>query len=241
VSTVALLTAGQMRLLDEFDQLRAHYSERLAALSVILDRAQEEAETLDRRQSELEAVRARVDDRMRQLERAQRTTGSRLTELRQREQALGRLMDVLSSRERLTGKEDIRRYRGALPWPVDGPVVTTFGRHYLPKYSTYTVCNGLRFAAASGAPVTAVFPGIVAYAQHFKGYGNMVVIDHGNDVYSLAAGLASIHVRVDQSVSMGTRVGLASPPADEGNVYFELRAAGSPDDPRRWLQLAEDR
>jgi len=39
---------------------------------------------------------------------------------------------------------------------------------------------------------------------------------------------------------MGTRVGLAGPPEDEGNVYFEIRAAGTPQDPRRWLQLAED-
>lgn len=241
VSTVAVLTEAQVRLLGEYDELAKRHSERLAALSVTLDRAQAEAEALDRRRDELGVVRARVDEQMRRLKQSQRTTGDRLAELRQREQALGRLMEVLASRERLTGKEDIRRYRGALPWPVDGTVVRTFGRHYLPKYSTYTVCNGLRFAATSGAQVVAVFPGIVAYAQHFKGYGNMVVIDHGNDVYSLAAGLASIHVHVDQRVSMGARLGLASPPDDEGNVYFEIRASGSPEDPRRWLQLAEDR
>lgn len=242
VSTVAMLTSAQVRLLGEYDALAERHSERLAALSVILDRAQEEARALDLRRSELEAVRARVDERMHQLEQRQRTTGDRLAELRQREQALGRLMEILAARDRLTGKEDIRAYRGALPWPVHGTLARTFGRHYLPKYSTYTVCNGLRYNVVSGAPVQAVFPGIVAYAQHFKGYGNMVVIDHGNDVYSLAAGLASIHVRVDQQVAMGTRLGLASPPGDDaGNIYFEIRAAGSPEDPRRWLQLAEDR
>jgi septal ring factor EnvC (AmiA/AmiB activator) len=101
------------------------------------------------------------------------------------------------------------------------------------------VCNGLRFAAPAGDPVRAIFPGVVAFAQHFKGYGNMVVIDHGNDVYSLAAGLATIHVRLDQRVSMGSQLGLASPPVDEGNVYFEIRVGEKPQDPRRWLQLAE--
>jgi septal ring factor EnvC (AmiA/AmiB activator) len=240
VSTVATLTAGQVRLLEEYDQLTARHAERLAELSVILERAQEESRALDQRRSELQAVQARVDARLRRLEQSQRATGDRLADLRQREAALGRLMDVLASRERLTGREDVRRYRGALPWPVEGEVVQAFGRHYLPKYATYTVCNGLRFNARSGAPVLAVFQGTVAYAQHFKGYGNMVVIDHGNEVYSLAAGLASIHVRVDQRVEMGTRVGLAAPPEDEGNVYFEIRAAGTPQDPRRWLQLAED-
>lgn len=241
VSTVSMLTAGQVRLLEEYHQLTARHAERLAELSVILERAQEESRALDLRRGELETVRARVDARLRRLEQSQRATGDRLAELRQREQALGRLMQVLATRERLTGKDDVRRYRGALPWPVEGGVVQAFGRHYLPKYATYTVCNGLRFAAPGGAPVSAVFPGIVAYAQYFKGYGNMVVIDHGNEVYSLAAGLAVLHVRVDQGVSMGTRVGLAAPPDDEGNVYFEIRAAGTPEDPRRWLQLAEDR
>ena len=213
VSTVSMLTAGQVRLLEEYDELTARHAERLAELSVMLERAQEESRALDVRRGELEVVRARVDERLQRLEQSQRATGDRLAELRQREQALGRLMEVLATRERLTGKENIRRYRGALPWPAEGAVVQAFGRHYLPKYATYTVCNGLRFAAPGGSPVSAVFPGIVAYAQHFKGYGNMVVIDHGNEVYSLAAGLASILVRVDQRVSIGTRVGLASPPA----------------------------
>ncbi len=99
------------------------------------------------------------------------------------------------------------------------------------------MCNGLRFDAPSGVEVTAVFPGEVAYARFFKGYGNMVVIDHGHDVYSLVAGLATIHVRVNQRVDMGLRLGLASPPTEDGNIYFEIRVGKKPQDPRRWLQL----
>jgi septal ring factor EnvC (AmiA/AmiB activator) len=118
-------------------------------------------------------------------------------------------------------------------------VVQTFGRHYLPKYSTYTVCNGLRLEVTSGAPVKAIFPGVVAYARHFKGYGNMVVLDHGNNVYSLVAGLATIHVRLNQQVTMGLQLGLAPPPGDDGNLYLEIREGEEPRDPRRWLQLKE--
>ncbi len=239
VSTVAVLTAAQVRLMQEYDVLSERHTERLADLSVILDRAEGQARSLETRRYELESTRARVEDRMRKIQRSQRKTGTHLADLRQREQALARLMEVLSSRDRFTGKEDIRRYRGALPWPVDGTVVQTFGRHYLPKYSTYTICNGNRYLVPGGAPVRAVFPGVVAFAQHFKGYGNMVVVDHGNNVYSLAAGLATIHVRLDQRVSMGSQLGLASPPSEEGNVYFEIRGGEEPQDPRRWLQLAE--
>ncbi|MFV2073816.1 MAG: murein hydrolase activator EnvC [Thermoanaerobaculales bacterium] len=237
VGTVAVLTAGQVRLVEEYRELRQQHNARLAALSRTLAEAQAEASNLERRHDELERVRRMVASRLQKLEKSQQSTGASLADLHERESALERLIVVLSSRERLTGNEDIRRFRGALPWPVEGPVILGFGRHYLPKYATYTVCNGLRFSAPSNVPVNAVFPGIVAYARHFKGYGNMVVLDHGHGVYSLVAGLATIHVRLDQRVKMGTRLGLASPPAENGNIYLEFRVGEEPEDPRRWLQL----
>jgi septal ring factor EnvC (AmiA/AmiB activator) len=237
VGTVAVLTAGQARLVEEYVDLRRRQGERLARLSRTLEEGQEEARALEARRAELKEVRRVVASRLARLEKNRKSTGASLEDLREREAALERLIGLLAAEDRVTGNEDIRGYRGALPWPVEGQVVQGFGRHYLPKYSTYTVCNGLRFDVPSNEPVTAVFPGIVAFARHFKGYGNMVVIDHGNGVYSLVAGLATIHVRLDQRVSMGTQLGLASPPKDGGNIYLEIRVGEKPEDPRRWLQL----
>ena len=237
VGTVSVLTAGQIRLFEEYREVRRQHGIRLAELSQTLDQARDEARVLEGRRQELEDVRTQVARHLASLERSRATTGASLDELRQREQSLERLVGVLASRQRFTGNEDIRGYRGALPWPVEGRVVQNFGRQKLEKYSAYTVCNGIRFDAPSSSSVNAVFPGVVAYAQHFKGYGNMVVLDHGNDVYSLVAGLGTIHVRVDQRVTMGMRLGLASPPKEGGNVYLEFRVAEKPEDPRRWLQL----
>ena len=237
VGTVSVLTGGQMRLVEEYHEVSRQHSLRLAELSRTLAEAGEEAQQLEVRRAELETVRNRVASKLASLESSRKSAGATLEDLREREAALERLVNVLSSRNRFTGTEDIRGYRGALPWPVEGPVVQGFGRQRLPKYNTYTVCNGLRFDAPSSSEVTAVFPGVVAYARHFKGYGNMVVLDHGNDVYSLVAGLGTIHVRVDQRVTMGMRLGLASPPTEGGNVYLEFRVGEKPEDPRRWLQL----
>jgi len=237
IGTVAVLTAGQLRLVEEYGDLHRRRSARLGELSRILEQVREEAVVLAGRQAELAEVRQRVDTEIRKLSQSQRSAQSELEELRQREQALERLLETLSDRRRFSGADDIRKFRGALPWPVSGAIVQGFGKRYLPKYSTYTVCNGLRFDALSGAQVTAVFPGEVAYARFFKGYGNMVVIDHGQNVYSLVAGLATIHVRVNQRVDMGLRLGLASPPTEDGNTYFEIRVGKKPQDPRRWLQL----
>jgi septal ring factor EnvC (AmiA/AmiB activator) len=237
LSTVTVLTAGQLRLIREYDDLHRQRSARLAELSRVLARARQEEDLLVQRRNDLEDIRRRVDAEIRRLDRSQRSTKSELDELRTREQALERLLETLGDRRRFAGGDDIRTFRGALPWPVAGPVVQGFGKKYLPKYSTYTVCNGLRFDSPSGSEVQAVFPGEVAYARFFKGYGNMVVIDHGHNIYSLVAGLATIHVRVNQRVDMGLRLGLASPPSSEGNIYFEIRVGKNPEDPRRWLNL----
>jgi septal ring factor EnvC (AmiA/AmiB activator) len=237
VGTVSVLTAGQIRLFEEYREVRRQHSVRLAELSQTLDQARDEARTLEYRRQELEDVRSQVAHHLASLERSRANTGASLADLREREASLQRLVGVLASKKRLAGKEDIRGYRGALPWPAQGPVVQGFGRQKLEKYSAYTVCNGIRFDSPSSTAVNAVFPGVVAYARHFKGYGNMVVLDHGNDIYSLVAGLGTIHVRVDQRVTMGMRLGLASPPKEGGNLYFEIRVSEKPENPQRWLQL----
>jgi septal ring factor EnvC (AmiA/AmiB activator) len=237
VGTVSVLTAGQIRLFEEYRVVRRQHAVRLAELSQTLDQARDEAQELEGRRQELDDVRTQVARHLASLERSRANTGASLDELRQREESLERLVGVLASRQRFSGKQDIRGYRGALPWPIEGRVVQNFGRQKLEKYSAYTVCNGIRFDAPSSSSVNAVFPGVVAYARYFKGYGNMVVLDHGNEIYSLVAGLGTIHVRVDQRVTMGMRLGLASPPKEGGNVYLEIRVAEKPEDPRRWLQL----
>ncbi len=239
VDTVAVLTTAQVRLLQEYQELQLERNRRLASFSRAMAEAERETRELARRRSALKKARSGLERSLRRLAQSSEATSNRLTELRSRAQALERLLTVVASRKRLTGKENVRRYRGALPWPAEGEIKETFGRHYQARYATYTVCNGIRLNPESTAPVTAVFPGIVAYAQHFKGYGNMVVVDHGNDVYSVVAGLATIHVRVNQRVRMGLRLGLALPPAPQGSLYVEMRVAGKAQDPRRWLQLRQ--
>ena len=241
VGTITVLTGGQLRLLDEYGRLEDRHRRRLRELNLALDRAQTEAAQLEDRRRELVEVRSRVAAQRRRLERQRTVTRRRLADLRQREAALERLLGVLASRQRVTGRDDIRRYRGALPWPATGTIVETFGKHRLSEYATYTVCNGLRMRTAKGTPVTAIFPGVVAYARYFKGYGNMVVVDHGHGVYSLVAGLATILVRRDRNVAMGTRLGLTPPPGSESNFYLEIRVDGKAKDPRRWLRLMEEK
>ncbi len=239
LDSVTVLTAGQARLMQEYEALRLERRERLADLSRTMETARAEADSLEARRRELTEVEKRAEKRLKKLERQERKAQTTLDDLNERAAALERLMVRLEGRNRLEPDEDIRRYRGALPWPVVGRIAESFGRHLLPEYATYTVCNGIRLDVPSGTRPKAVFPGEVAFARYFKGYGNTVVLDHGHGVYSVTAGLATILVHVGQRVSIGAAIGVAGTNASGGNLYFEIRAGGRAVNPLHWLQLKE--
>lgn len=239
LDSVSVLTAGQTKLMHEYEELRIRRRKRLGELSRAMESARGEAEALARRRRELEGLEREAEQQLARLEKQERRTRSTLEDLNERVEALERLMARLESRARMQPDEDVRRYRGALPWPAEGRVVERFGRHRLRRYATYTLCNGIRLDVPGGSEVRAVFPGEVAFARHFKGYGNTVVIDHGHGVYSVTAGLATILVRVGRRVQLGAAVGRAGSSKAGGNLYFEIRAGGRAVDPLRWLRLKE--
>lgn len=79
--------------------------------------------------------------------------------------------------------------------------------------------------------------GKVAYAQFFKGYGNLVIVDHGAEVYSLYGGLASMLAAAGQRVGIGDPVGLVGAREDgKGNFYLEIRVGQQARDPVGWLK-----
>ena len=127
--------------------------------------------------------------------------------------------------------------RGTLPWPADGRVVSAYGAQVHPRFGTRTFRNGIDIEAPEGAEFRAVYPGTVLYTGWFKGYGNMIILDHGHGYYTLYAHASEIQVREGESVRQGQVIGrvgetgsLAGP-----RLYFEVRSQGRPEDPQRWL------
>ena len=133
---------------------------------------------------------------------------------------------------------DIRSVQGALGWPVDGKVVERFGRQRNPKFATFTINNGLKIEPAPGTPVHAVFGGTVLFSQWFKGYGNLIILDHGNRVFSLYGNLKSVTVAVGDHIATGQSLaGVGeSEDASAGYLYFEIRQDNRPEDPQKWLR-----
>lgn len=130
----------------------------------------------------------------------------------------------------------LRPFQGALPWPADGVVSARFGRQ-TDQLGAAILRSGIELSLAEGAPVHAVHDGTVAYAAPFTGYGNLVIVDHGDRSYSLYGFLDTIQVHLGDRVEPATTVGLAGRNlAGNPSLYFELRVDGQAVDPLQWLK-----
>jgi len=135
----------------------------------------------------------------------------------------------------LTG---FRSRKGHLPLPVaKGLVEVGFGKVVNPRFNTVTVQKGVDIGARQGDPVRAVAPGRVAHAGWFRGYGNLVIVDHGDGWHTLVAHLGSMKTAMGEEVEAGSLLGTVG---DTGSLkgaylYFEIREKGRPVDPSAWL------
>ena len=128
--------------------------------------------------------------------------------------------------------------RGRLPRPAGSRIDVGFGKVVDPRFRTVTVQKGVDLAAQRGEAVQAVAPGRVVHAGWFKGYGNLVIVDHGEGFHTLVAHLATMTAAAGEDVEAGALLGSVG---DTGSLkgaylYFEIREHGKPLDPKAWLK-----
>jgi septal ring factor EnvC (AmiA/AmiB activator) len=127
--------------------------------------------------------------------------------------------------------------RGRLPAPVQGDLLAGFGEQD-PRYDLKKLQRGIVLRVTPAAPVQAVAGGAAVHAGPFRGYQQLVVLDHGRGLFTVYGHLENLAVRRGERVEAGALLGRSAyQPVDEAyNVYFEIRLQGQPDDPLRWLQ-----
>ena len=121
----------------------------------------------------------------------------------------------------------LRPFRGDLDWPVAGPVRQRFGRG----------SNGIEIAADDGTSVQAVHGGTVAFAGPFTGFGNLIILQHDPDTFSLYGNLSDTAVARGARIESGQVLGsVGASTTGPPGLYFELRVGGQPVDPIQWLK-----
>lgn len=129
--------------------------------------------------------------------------------------------------------------KGKLLFPASGKIISRYGNQVDSQLNTVTFQKGIEISTEHGKEIKAIYEGKVLYADWFKGYGNIVILDHGDSYYSLYAHLSKILARVGDRIEAGEVIALSG---DTGSLkgpslYFELRHHGKPLNPLNWLRI----
>jgi len=217
--------------LQKLERLHARGEQRLARLRASIAReriaVEEERALATARRAELSLALSELTAKVAGQQRL-------LAELQQAESQVAELTSELEPRALQTG---FTARKGKLPFPVTGLLEVGFGRVVNPKFNTVTVQKGLDIRARMGTDVRAVADGTVVFAGWMRGYGNLLILDHGQGYHSLMAHLSQFERAVGDAVNVGEVVGAVGDSASLKGpyLYFELRRGGQAIDPAPWL------
>lgn len=222
-------------LLDEISTLETQAAAEQAALAAAKDEERRALDAFARTRDERAVVIAAI-------EREVRDRGQRLQRLEADEQALLKLLESLSNLladvpDELGTGGDFAALRGGLGWPARGGTLTRFGerRDGAPR------SRGLLIGAPAGADVRAIAYGRVAWAGWMPHYGNLLVLDHGNDYYTLYGHNQTLLREVGEWVRAGDVIAQVGDSGGQPQpaLYFELRKGRTPLNPQQWLARAD--
>jgi len=216
----------------EVDEERAEADREVAKRQVLLARVKDERAYHDRMVGELSEAARRLEAFIRDLQEKQRRM-AKATPPPARSRTAPPI-DVAPG----VGGTGFAALRGRLAWPAEGRIVGEYGAQVHPRFGTKTFRNGIDIDVAEGTSITAVASGQVLYTGWFRGYGNLVIVDHGGEYYTLYAHASNIRVTEGDEVKQGQAIGTVG---DTGSLqgprlYFEVRHGGRPQDPSQWLR-----
>ncbi|MFZ5563945.1 MAG: peptidoglycan DD-metalloendopeptidase family protein [Thermodesulfobacteriota bacterium] len=244
-----LATKRNIERICEYDAavLKSYLSdkERLATLNRTLDAEKADKKALEVRLQEQHAVLDTERSKRERLLAGIRKEGSlqqaAIASLKQAARELDRTIaalheDLAKTPTRTDGGFSQRR--GLLKMPVEGKIVGKFGKYTNPELNIINFRSGIDIAAGRGEPVRAVHRGQVVYATWFKGYGNMVILDHGDGFYTVYAHLQELLKKKGDAVDTHEVIATVGDTASMTGtaLYFEVRHRGTPEDPMKWLR-----
>jgi len=255
-----------MRSVLEHDRaLFQDYQNRLQKLKGLKDSLEKEAERKERlsgkikaKKLEIETEKSKKSAYLSQVISEKKSYQSSLKELHANARRLQAMVERLEARSRksYTQKDEKKKLipgdhrqppvadkgfgsqRGRLSFPAPGELVARFGKHKHPEFNSYTFNNGITISSPMNADIKSVYDGEVIFADRFKGYGNMLIIDHGGGYFTLYAHTSKINKKVGSTVHKNdivANVGDSDSP-NGAQLYFEIRYQGKPIDPGPWFK-----
>jgi len=244
LSTLKLLLGHDADLLERHRIESAALTEAEARAREALAGRDEALAKLRERSDQLKRERAVKRELVARLHGDRASERAALVELETAARALEETLSSLrqaATRRPEPGRPSFASLRARLAPPVEAPIAAAFGRVVDAEFKTETFRSGVEFDAPLGAAVEAVAAGQVRFAGWFRGYGKLVILDHGDEYFTVSGHLADIRVEVGDEVEARGVIGTVG---DTGSLsgprlYFEVRHGREPEDPRKWLQLRD--
>lgn len=128
--------------------------------------------------------------------------------------------------------------KGRMSLPVRGEIFESYGKHKHPEFNSFTFSKGLSISATAGTEIKAIYEGTVIFADYFKGFGNMIIVDHGGGYFTLYAHASRLAKKVGAEVARHETIGaVGDVDSSKGSMlYFEIRYQGKPVDPAGWVR-----
>ena len=221
--------AEHKRTLQELAAQRAALEQSAAQLRARESEARTARAAAERAVQDLSSHIARIDSR-------RDLTAQYVGELQVAYDRIQQQLTAAAGRPRESLPIPLLPFRGSLDWPANGRVAGRFGQA-VDRLGGTAARNGIEIAVAENTPVRAVHGGTVGSAGPFVGFGNLVILEHGANNYSLYGYLGSVGVERGATVDAGAELGRSgSAPAGPPALYFEMRIDGRSVDPLQWLR-----
>lgn len=148
----------------------------------------------------------------------------------------GRKINGNKSSGTLSERKDFEKLKGQLNLPIKGEITNSFGS---PRSNGGVTWKGLFIRASAGMDVKAIAHGQVVFADWLRGFGNILILDHGNDYMSLYGNNEILAKKVGETIQGGDTIAIVGNSSSNlsSGLYFELRHKGKPFDPLKWIRL----
>ena len=250
IMTLQELTKQEQELIEARNQLEANkrkiasQTDELKKKRAEYDTAMKKTDTLLR---DVQSEQKKAEAAARELQNAQKAVGSKINTL-MKQKNTAKSKKASTSRTTVGGAKSTVPVKTtetnsassvkSLSWPVNGTVSMQYGSRVHPTFKTKIFNSGIDIKAASGTAVKAAGPGEVLYQGWLRGFGQVVIIDHGGNISTVYAHMGSTSVREGTSVKAGTVIGKVGNTGtdSEYGLHFEVRKNGSAVNPMNFLK-----
>ncbi len=233
------ITLYEQKVLGDYRDNLKRFNEKFERLQVLKAELKANADKVSNKEKELAGEKQSKVVILSSVRKEKVSHQRMIAELKEASKRLRDLIERSSKTDTYTGSgAGLTRFRGKLPWPADGKIAVPYGSQKDPQFSTPVFRNGVHIQTTANSDARCVYEGKVIFAEWFTGFGQLIIINHGNGYHTLYGNLSEIFSHVGDIIKASQVIGKVGTSGilNAPGLYFEIRYKGKPLDPAQWLK-----